>query len=109
MTGLVYNEAGGITYAREIRIDGPEHRSDILADLRLTIEWLGETCERHALARTNIEKLLAMLQPGETTDALRAQLNADMEKLDAVAKFRDHVLQQIRGGSLKRLAELFDQ
>lgn len=109
MTSLVYNEAGGITYAREVRIDGTENRSDILAELRLTIDWLGETCERQTRARANINKLLDMLQPGEATDALRAQLQTDMEKLDAVAKFRNHILEQVRGGSLKRLAELFDQ
>lgn len=108
-SALVCNERGGITHVREVRIGQPENRSDILAELRMTIDVLSETCECHLNARANIGKLADMLKPGPETDALRALIEADMEKLDAVAQFRNHVLEQVRSGSLKRMAELFDK
>lgn len=109
MNTLVRNSLGGITYATQQRMDNEEHRSVILAELRMTIDVLSETCDAHINARANIDKLAAMLAPGATTDELKAQIERDMEKLDAVAKFRDHVIEQVRNGSLKRMAELFDR
>ena len=109
MTSLVCNERGGITHVREVRIGEDEHRSDILAELRMTIDVLSETCDCHVNTRANLNKLINMLKPGPESDALRAQIHKDMEKLDAVDKFRDHIIEQVRSGSLKRLAELFDK
>lgn len=109
MSSLLHNDLGGITHVIELRPGLPENRSEILADLRMTLDALGETCEHHQKARENIDKLLAMLQPGEATDALRDRLNADMEKLDALAKFNNYILERVRGGTFKRFAELFDQ
>lgn len=108
-SALVCNERGGLTHVREVRVGKPENRSDILAELRMTIDVLSETCDCHLSARANIGKLADMLRPGPETDALRKQIERDMDKLDAVAGFRDHVLEQVRSGSLKRLAELFDK
>lgn len=109
MSNLIQNELGGITYATEQRIGGDEHRSAILADMRMTIDALGETCARHKEARANIDKLLDMLKPGPDTDALRAQMAEDLDKLDALATFNTYILARVRGGAFKRMAELFDK
>jgi len=109
MNALVHNDRGGITVAPTQRIGQPEHRSEILADLRMTIDALGETCECQQKMRADIYKLLDMLAPGEETDELRRQIEADMETIDALNNFNKVVLLRVRGGTLKRFAELFDQ
>lgn len=106
---LLRNDLGGITHAIQLRPGLPENRSEILADLRMTIDALGETCDCHQRARASIDKLIDMLLPGEATDALRAELEDELEKIDALTRFNSYILARVRGGTFKRFAELFDQ
>lgn len=108
-TLFALNERGGITHAPSQRIGQTENRSEILADLRMTIDALGETCECQQKMRDDIYKLLDMLAPGESTNELRQQIQTDMETIDALNNFNQFVLLRVRGGTLKRFAELFDQ
>lgn len=109
MNHFIHNEGGGLSYARQIRPGIPENRSEILADLRMTLDALSETCESHERAKENVIKLLDMLDHNEAEDALREQIMADMGKLEALAKFNAYILARVRGGSFKRMAELFDR
>ena len=109
MQTLTQNESGGLTYATTQRTSGAEHRSDILADLRMTIDALSETCLRHQQARDTIAKLLDMLAPGDQADAMRASLLADLQKIDQITNFNTYIIRRVRAGAFKRFAELFDQ
>lgn len=109
MNHFIHNEQGGLSYAREIRPGMPEKRSEILADLRMTLDALSETCESHERAKQTIAQLLDMLDHNEAEDKLRAQIKSDMEKLDALAKYNAYILARVRSGTFKRMAELFDQ
>lgn len=108
-SSLIQNELGGITYAPQQRIGQPEHRSGVLAELRMTLDALGDTREHHRNARATIMQLLDMLEPDAAAAELRTQLMADLEKIDAVLVFNDYIIQRVRGGAFKRMAELFDK
>lgn len=108
-SSLIQNDLGGITHAPQQRIGLPEHRSGILAELRMTLDALVDTKEHHGNARTTIMQLLDMLEPDAAAAALRVQLMADMEKIDALMVFNDYIIERVRGGAFKRMAELFDQ
>lgn len=108
ITPLVKNETGGYTYARDTRIGSEEHRTEILAELRMTLDLLGETCACQKTTRDNIDKLIAMLPPGAATDTLRAQISDDIGKIEAIAEFHDQMIARVRSGTLRRLAELFE-
>jgi hypothetical protein len=90
-----------------IRPGQPEQRTEILAELRMTLDALGETCLQHAGMKANIDKLLAMLAPGAATDALRAELDADLAKFAALAAFNAYTLERVRSGAFRRLAGMF--
>lgn len=109
MSGLIQNDLGGITYATQQRIGQPENRTGVLAELRMTLDALGDTREHHTKARATIMQLLDMLEPDAAAAALREQLMADLEKIDAVLVFNDYIIERVRGGAFKRMAELFDQ
>lgn len=106
-TCLLPNEQGGLTYASAQRIGQPENRSEILADLRMMLDALGETTLCQTKTRETTSKLLDMLAPDPATAALRAEINADLDRLHALAKFNDYILARVRGGAFKRLADMF--
>lgn len=109
MQTLISNDRGGITYARPQLIGESEHRSEILADLRMTLDALADSCEYHQQARANIAKLMAMLADSPEANTLRAALTADLEKIDAIAHFNAYIIKRVRGGNWKHFSGLFDR
>jgi len=87
----------------------PEQRSEILAELRQTLDALGETCSHHQTTRTTLSKLLDMMAPGKQTDLLREKFEANMQTLDALSDIQTRVLNQVRSGLYKNFAEAFDR
>lgn len=85
---LHYNDLGGITYAAPQRIGQPEHRSEILADVRMVVDGLQELCAK-----------VRECWPGELLP----------QELDALLKFQDFALAKVRAGSLKRFAEACEE
>ncbi len=83
------NNQGGISYATQQRIGIPEQRSEILADVRMVCDGLQELCER---IRSSWPE--------------RYPMPAD---LDAMLKFQDFALAKVRGGSLRKFAEVCDR
>lgn len=104
------NELGGITVANSVRVSNePERRSEILGDVRLLLDALGETCECHEKAVETTNKLLDMIKPGPHADAMRKELMSNLEKFDALNAFHKHMIDSVRKGTFKRMAELFDK
>ena len=89
MQTLTQNDHGGITYATTQRIGEAEQRSALLADVRMVCDGLQELCE-------GIRKSWPERYP----------MPAD---LDALLKFQDYALTKVRGGSLRRIAEVCDR
>ena len=88
MPNLLQNDRGGITYASPQRIGIPERRSEILTDMRMTVDGLTELCEK---IREHWPSHVPMPQD------LRAMLC-----------FQDFVLARVRGGCMKRFADACD-
>lgn len=82
---LVPNERGGITYATQQRIGQPEHRSEILGEVRMVVDGLNELC---AKVRESWPERYPM-----------------PEGLDALLRFQEYALVRVRSGALKRFAE----
>lgn len=82
---LLLNDHGGITYATQQRIGQPEQRTEILADVRQTVDGLTELCagvRKHWPAGATMP-----------------------EELAALLSFQDFVIARVRNGCLKRFAE----
>ena len=82
---LHFNDLGGITYASSQRIGQPEHRSDVLAEVRMVVDGLNDLCVK---IRESWPERYPM-----------------PEELDAMLHFQDYVLARLRSGTLKRFAE----
>lgn len=82
---LVQNDHGGLTYATQQRTGLPEHRSEVLAEVRMIIDGLNELC---AMVRKSWPERYPI--PPE---------------LDALLRFQDYAMLRVRSGALKRFAE----
>lgn len=89
MQTLIANQQGGHTYATTQRIGMAEQRSEILSDVRMVCDSLQELCD--GIRRSWPE---------------RYPMPAD---LDALLKFQDFALAKVRGGSLRKFAEVCDR
>lgn len=85
MCNLIHNDQGGITYASPQSITQPEHRSEILADVRMTVDGLIELCEK-------------------IRETWPAHIPVPQD-LMAMLCFQDFVIARVRNGCLKRFAE----
>lgn len=85
MNSLAPNDQGGLTYASPQRIGQPEQRTEILADVRMTVDGLTELC---ASVRDHWPSHIPMPQD-----------------LMALLCFQDFVIARVRNGCLKRFAE----
>lgn len=84
MNSLHKNEQGGITYAPQHLVGQPEQRTDILADVRMTVDGLTELCTK---VRESWPAHIPMPQD-----------------LNALLCFQDFVIARVRNGCLKRFA-----
>jgi len=85
MKTLTQNESGGLTYATPQRIGMAEHRSEVLAEVRMVIDGLNELC---AQVRESWPERYPIPQ-----------------ELDALLKYQDYALSRVRCGALQRFAE----
>lgn len=85
MNSLLPNDQGGITYATAQRTGQPDQRTEILADVRMTVDGLTELC---AKVRESWPDHIPMPQD-----------------LNALLCFQDFVIARVRNGCLKRFAE----
>jgi hypothetical protein len=85
MSSLHLNDRGGITHAGQQRIGVFEQRTEILADVRMTVDGLTDLCTK---VRESWPAHIPMPQD-----------------LQALLCFQDFVIARVRNGCLKRFAE----
>lgn len=89
MSNLIQNDQGGITYVPQPHIGKPEHRSHMLADVRVAVDAMNELCadiRRHWPERYPVP-----------------------EHIDQLLNFCDYAIARVRSGSLKTMAEMCDR
>jgi hypothetical protein len=85
MSKVLLNDHDGITYAAGQRIGQPEQRTEILADVRMTVDGLTELCAK-------------------VRESWPAHIPLPQD-LNALLCFQDFVIARVRNGCLKRFAE----
>jgi hypothetical protein len=107
---LQQNDLGGVTVANTMRISNePEKRYDALVEIRQLLDALEEACLNQERSDEITAKALAMIEPGPKADELRKASLEMIEKLDALRAWQKHVTENVRSGTFKRMAELFDK
>lgn len=83
---LIPNDHGGLTYAGTKRVGEHDQRCDMLDDVRMIVEGLGDLC-------AGVRRYWPERYPVPP-------------EIDALLNFQEYAIARVRAGSLKKLAEV---